>query len=55
MGDHGVYMATAIALASDILASAATSATYAKNKNIGVELTSECKKAKGLIIYAEPK
>lgn len=34
MGEHGVYMATAIALASDVLASAATSATYAKNKNI---------------------
>ena len=33
-GEHGVYMATAIALASDVLASAVTSATYAKNKNI---------------------
>ena len=37
MGEHGVYMATAIALASDILASAATSATYAKNKNIDLK------------------
>lgn len=34
MGEQGVYMATAIALASDVLASAVTSATYAKNKNI---------------------
>ena len=37
MGEHGVYMATAIALASDVLASAVTSATYAKNKNIDLK------------------
>lgn len=37
MGQHGVYMATAIALACDILASAVTSATYAKNKNIDMK------------------
>lgn len=37
MGDRGVYMAIAIALASDVLASAATSATYAKNKNIDLK------------------
>lgn len=33
-GAHGAYMATAIALASDILGSAVTTAIYAKNKNI---------------------
>lgn len=33
-GEHGAYMATAIALASDILGSAVTSAVYAKNKKI---------------------
>ena len=33
-GEHGAYMATAIALASDILGSAITSAVYAKNKKI---------------------
>ena len=33
-GAHGAYMATAIALASDILGSAVTTAVYAKNKNI---------------------
>ena len=33
-GEHGAYMATAIALASDILGSAVTTAVYARNKNI---------------------
>jgi len=33
-GEHGAYMATAIALASDILGSAVTTAVYAKNKKI---------------------
>ncbi len=33
-GEYGAYQATAIALASDILGSAVTSATYARNKNI---------------------
>lgn len=31
-GEHGAYMATAIALASDVLGSAVTTAVYAKNK-----------------------
>ena len=31
-GEHGAYMATAIALASDILGSAVTTHVYAKNK-----------------------
>lgn len=33
-GEHGAYMATAIALASDILGSAVTTAVYAKNRKI---------------------
>ena len=33
-GETGVYQATAIALASDILGSAVTTWTYAKHKNI---------------------
>lgn len=33
-GEHGAYMATAIALASDILGSAVTTGVYAKNKKI---------------------
>lgn len=33
-GEHGAYMATAIALAADILGSAVTTAVYAKNKKI---------------------
>ena len=33
-GEHGAYMATAIALASDVLGSAVTTGVYAKNKNI---------------------
>ncbi len=33
-GEYGAYQATAIALASDILGSAVTSATYARNKKI---------------------
>ena len=33
-GEHGAYMATAIALASDILGSAVTTCVYAKNKRI---------------------
>ena len=33
-GEHGAFMATAIALASDILGSAVTTAVYAKNKKI---------------------
>lgn len=36
-GEGGVYQATAIALASDILASAVTTITYAKNKNIDLK------------------
>lgn len=33
-GEHGAYMATAVALASDILGSAVTTTVYAKNKKI---------------------
>ena len=36
-GDTGVYQATAIALASDILGSAVTAYTYAKHKNIDLK------------------
>lgn len=36
-GAHGAYMATAIALASDILGSAVTTVVYAKNKNIDLK------------------
>ncbi len=36
-GEHGAYMATAIALASDILGSAVTTAVYAKNKKIDLK------------------
>ena len=36
-GEHGAYMATAIALASDILGSAVTTVVYAKNKNIDLK------------------
>lgn len=36
-GEHGAYMATAIALASDILGSAVTSFVYAKNKKIDLK------------------
>lgn len=36
-GAHGAYMATAIALASDILGSAVTTAIYAKNKKIDLK------------------
>lgn len=36
-GEHGAYMATAIALASDILGSAVTTAIYAKNKKIDLK------------------
>ena len=36
-GEHGAYMATAIALASDILGSAVTSTVYAKNKKIDLK------------------
>lgn len=36
-GEHGAYMATAVALASDILGSAVTTAVYAKNKNIDLK------------------
>lgn len=36
-GEHGVYMATAIALASDVLGSAVTTAVYAKNKKIDLK------------------
>jgi len=36
-GTHGAYMATAIALASDILGSAVTAGIYAKNKNIDLK------------------
>jgi len=36
-GEHGAFMATAIALASDILGSAVTSWVYAKNKHIDLK------------------
>lgn len=36
-GEHGAYMATAVALASDILGSAVTTAVYAKNKTIDLK------------------
>ena len=36
-GEHGAYMATAIALASDILGSAVTAGVYARNKNIDLK------------------
>jgi len=36
-GAYGAYQATAIALASDILGSAVTSATYAKNKKLDLK------------------
>ena len=36
-GQTGVYQATAIALASDILGSAVTASTYARNKNIDLK------------------
>ena len=36
-GETGAYQATAIALASDILGSAVTAYTYAKNKNIDLK------------------
>ena len=36
-GETGVYQATAIALASDILGSAVTTYTYAKHKNIDLK------------------
>lgn len=36
-GEHGAFMATAIALASDILGSAVTTAVYAKNKKIDLK------------------
>lgn len=36
-GENGAYQATAIALASDILGSAATTVTYAKHKNIDLK------------------
>jgi len=36
-GEHGAYQATAIALASDILGSAATTSIYAKNKKIDLK------------------
>lgn len=36
-GEHGAFMATAIALASDILGSAVTSVVYARNKNIDLK------------------
>lgn len=36
-GEHGAYMATATALASDILGSAVTTCVYAKNKNIDLK------------------
>ena len=36
-GENGAYQATAIALASDILGSAVTTFTYAKNKNIDLK------------------
>ena len=37
MGEHGVYIATAIALASDVLGSAVASVTYARNGNIDLK------------------
>ena len=36
-GEHGAFMATALALASDILGSAVTTAVYAKNKKIDLK------------------
>ena len=36
-GESGAYQATAVALASDILGSAVTTATYAKHKNIDLK------------------
>ena len=36
-GEHGAYMATAIALASDILGSAVTAGVYVKNKKIDLK------------------
>lgn len=36
-GEHGAYMATAIALASDVLGSAVTAGVYAKNKKIDLK------------------
>jgi len=36
-GEHGAFMATAIALASDILGSAVTTGVYAKNKKIDLK------------------
>ena len=36
-GEHGAYMATAIALASDILGSAVTTSIYAKNRKIDLK------------------
>lgn len=36
-GEHGAYMATAIALASDILGSAVTTFVYAKNKHVDLK------------------
>jgi len=36
-GEHGAYMATAIALASDILGSAVTTAVYARNRKIDLK------------------
>lgn len=36
-GEHGAYMATAIALASDILGSAVTTGVYAKNKKLDLK------------------
>ena len=37
MGEHGAFMATAIALASDVLGSAVTTYIYAKNKKIDLK------------------
>lgn len=36
-GEYGAYQATAIALASDILGSAVTTVTYAKNKKLDLK------------------
>lgn len=36
-GEHGAFMATAIALASDVLGSAVTAGVYAKNKKIDLK------------------
>ena len=36
-GEHGAFMAIAIALASDVLGSGITTLTYAKNKNIDIK------------------